>query len=157
MSRKLFLSIGVLCLLGFFGVFAYHSEAQRAERDAVKIPLENYLKGHATGDPEFFRKAFHTEGNLIFIRDGKYTTRSFAEYIAGASGKPAPDEDKRRRSIESIDISGNAATAKIVLDYPTVKFTDYMTLLKIDGEWKIINKSFYAEPKPAPETKNANK
>jgi hypothetical protein len=37
--------------------------------------------------------------------------------------------------------------ARIVLDYPTVKFVDYMTLLKIDGEWKIINKSFYAEPK----------
>jgi hypothetical protein len=37
-----------------------------------------------------------------------------------------------------------------VLDYPTVKFVDYMTLLKINGEWKIVNKSFYAEPKAAP-------
>ena len=26
--------------------------------------------------------------------------------------------------------------AEIVLDYPQVKFTDYMSLLKIDGEWK---------------------
>jgi len=33
------------------------------------------------------------------------------------------------------------------LDYPAVKFTDYMTLLKIDGEWKIINKTFYADAK----------
>jgi len=28
-----------------------------------------------------------------------------------------------------------------------------MTLLKIDGEWKIINKSFYAEPKTPPASK----
>jgi putative lumazine-binding protein len=42
---------------------------------------------------------------------------------------------------------GNAASAKIVLDYPQVKFTDYMSLLKIDGEWKIINKTFDAQPK----------
>ena len=118
------------------------------ETAAVRVPLENYLKGHATGNPEFMRKAFHTEGKLIFMREGKYSTRTFEEYIGGMNGKPAPDEDKRKRWIESVDIAGNAATGKIILDYPTVKFVDYMTLLKIDGEWKIVNKSFYAESKP---------
>jgi hypothetical protein len=129
--------------------FVFTGTAQMSDQDAVMVPLENYLKGHATGDGEYFKKAFHTEGNLIFIRDGKYTTRSFAEYIAGASGKPADDEAKRKRRIESVEVVGNAAVAKIILDYPTVKFTDYMTLLKIDGEWKIVNKSFFAEPRPA--------
>ena len=120
-----------------------------AERAAARIPLENYLQGHATGNPNFMRKAFHTEGNLIFIRDGKYATRTFADYIAGMNGKPAPDEDKRKRWIESIDIAGNSAVGKIVLDYPAARFVDYMTLLKIGGEWKIVNKSFYVEPKTA--------
>ncbi|MDQ3799876.1 MAG: nuclear transport factor 2 family protein [Acidobacteriota bacterium] len=118
-----------------------------AEKAAARIPLENYLQGHATGNPEFMRKAFHTEGSMIFIRDGKYSTRTFAEYIAGMSGKPAADEANRRRWIESVDVSGNAATGKIILDYPSGKFVDYMTLLKINGEWKIINKSFYFEAK----------
>ncbi|HMT06358.1 MAG TPA: nuclear transport factor 2 family protein [Pyrinomonadaceae bacterium] len=132
--------------------FAANINAQSAEeKAAVRVPLENYLKGHATGDGEYFKKAFHTEGNLIFIREGKYMTRSFAEYIAGSSGKPAADEDKRKRWIESVDIAGNAAFAKIILDYPTVRFVDYMSLLKINGEWKIINKSFYAEPKAKPD------
>ncbi len=118
---------------------------------AVRVPLENYLQGHATGDAEFMKKAFYTEGKLIFVRDGKYTTRTFDEYIAGMKdGKPAPDEAQRKRWIESIDVAGNAATGKIILDYPNVKFVDYMTLLKIDGEWKIVNKSFYAEPKEKP-------
>jgi hypothetical protein len=118
------------------------------ETAAARVPLENYLKGHATGNPEFMRKAFYTEGKLIFVRDGKYATRTFEEYIAGMKdNRPAPDEDKRRRWIESVEVSGNAAVGKIILDYPAVKFVDYMTLLKIDGEWKIVNKSFYAEPK----------
>lgn len=140
-------------LFAIMFAFAGIATAQDAEKDAVRVPLENYLKGHATGDGEFFRKAFHTEGSLIFIREGKYTTRSFADYIAGASGKPAADEAKRKRWIESVDIAGNAASAKIILDYPTVRFVDYMSLLKINGEWKIINKSFYAEPKAATEAK----
>jgi len=147
--RLLFLAAVVLT------VSAVSSPAQTpdAEAAAARVPLENYLRGHATGDPEFMRKAFHTEGSLIFIRDGKYTTRSFADYIAGMSGKPAPDEEKRKRWIESVDVAGNAAFGKIILDYPTVRFVDYMTLLKINGEWKIVNKSFYAEPKAAPAAK----
>lgn len=127
--------------------------AQHSDMEAVRVPLENYLKGHATGDGEFMKKAFHTDGQLIFIRDGKYTTRSFADYIAGMPGKPAADEAKRKRWIESVEVVGNAAFAKIILDYPSVKFTDYMSLLKIDGEWKIVNKTFYAQPKPAIEIK----
>jgi hypothetical protein len=145
-TRLLFLAAVVLT------VSSVSASAQTAEeeRAAARVPLENYLRGHATGDPEFMRKAFYTKGNLIFIRDGKYTTRSFADYIAGMSGKPAPDEEKRKRWIESVDVSGNAAFGKVVLDYPAVRFVDYMTLLKINGEWKIVNKSFYAEPKAAP-------
>lgn len=127
--------------------------AQSSEADAVRVPLENYIKGHATGDAQYIRKAFHVEGDLIFIRDGQYMTRSFADYIAAFSGKPAADEDKRKRTIESIDVSGNAAAAKIILDYPAVRFVDYMSLLKIDGEWKIVTKIFYAEPKRPAEPK----
>ena len=144
-ARILFLTVVVLAA----SAVSAAAQTAEAERAAARVPLENYLRGHATGDPEFMRKAFHTEGSLIFIRDGKYTTRSFADYIAGMSGKPAPDEEKRKRWIESVDVAGNAAFGKIVLDYPTVRFVDYMTLLKINGEWKIVNKSFYAEPKAA--------
>lgn len=142
----------VLLLSLVLVVFGF-ANAQQSDKDAVMIPLENYLKGHATGDGEYMKKAFHTEGNLIFIRDGKYMTRAFTDYIAGFTGKPAADEDKRKRRIGTVDVVGNAAIATIILDYPTVRFTDYMTLLKINGEWKIVNKSFFAEPKPAVELK----
>ena len=139
-----------LFILIILGLMAFAGSAQNPEKDAVRVPLENYIKAHATGDPEFARKAFHTEGNMIWIRDGKYSSETFDSFIKRAfTGKPAADEDIRKegRKIESIDIAGNAAVAKIILDYPTVKFVDYMTLLKINGEWKIINKSFFAEPK----------
>ena len=130
--------------------FTFVAPAQVADKDAVRVPLENYIKAHATGDPEFARKAFHSEGNMIWIREGKYSSETFDSFIKRAfTGKPAADEEKRKngRKIEAVDISGNAAVARIVLDYPSVKFVDYMTLLKINGEWKIVNKSFYAEPK----------
>jgi len=85
-------------------IFAAEVAGQTPEKDAARVPLENYIKGHATGDGEYMRKAFHTEGNLIFIREGKFSTRSFAEYIGGFTGKPAADEAQRKRSIDSIDV-----------------------------------------------------
>ncbi len=81
------------------------------------------------------------------VRENKISNLSVEEFAGFFKGISADDEVQRKRKIESLDVSGNAAIAKITLDYPTVKFTDYMSLLKIDGEWKIVNKSFYVEPK----------
>lgn len=139
--------LAALILAGALWAVRTNSLAYSAEEAAARVPLENYLKGHATGDPEYSKKAFHPEAKLFWFRDGKFGTRTSAEYIAGASGKPAADEAQRKRWIESVNLTGNAGVAKLVLDYPQVKFTDYMSLLKVDGEWKIINKTFYAEPK----------
>jgi hypothetical protein len=118
-----------------------------AERDAVKVPLENYIKGQATGNGDFIRQAFYKDARIMAFRDGKILNLSTEEFATRFNGKPADDEAKRTRSFEIMEVVGNAALARIVLDYPAVKFTDYMSLLKIDGEWKIVNKSFYAEPK----------
>lgn len=118
------------------------------EEAAIRVTLEHYLAGHATGDPGEFRQAFHDESRLQWMRDGQYVQRSDDEYIAGASGKPAADEAQRKRWIESIDITGSAASAKIVLDYPGAVLTDYMQLLKTPEGWKIVNKIFDVKPKP---------
>ena len=128
-----------------FGLAA--AGAAGAEDAAVRKTLDLYFQGHATGDGEYYRKAFHPEAKLFAIREGKFWQLPSADYIARASGKPAQDEASRKRTVESLDITGNVAVAKLVLDYPDARLTDYMTLLKVDGEWKIVNKAFHAEPK----------
>lgn len=121
--------------------------AQNKEEAAVRETIEHYFRGHASGDGEHFKKAFHLEAKLFWIRDGKLSQRTASDYIAGGRGTPAPDEAQRKRRIASLDITGNAAIVKVVLDYPDANITDYMSLLKIEGEWKIINKTFVVEPK----------
>ena len=67
-----------------------------------------------------------------------------AEYIARAAGKPADDEAQRSGG-SIVDVTGDAAVAKITLEYPGVTLTDYMSLIKVDGEWRIVNKIFPRE------------
>ena len=124
--------------------------AKDAEDAAIRVALEHYLAGHATGDGAHHRAAFHQVANRYFVRGDTVATRTGAEYIAGSSGRPAPDEAQRRRRILSIDRTGDAAVAKIELDYPNAVLTDYMALLKTGGEWKIVNKIFHTAPKARP-------
>lgn len=126
---------------------ALPAAAQEKDEAGARAAVDHYLAGHITGSAEEFRAAFHPKAMLYWNRDGAFAERTSADYIAGAPGKPAADEAQRRRSIESLDVTGNAAMAKVALDYPTVKFTDYLSLVKADGEWRIVNKIFNVERK----------
>lgn len=118
------------------------------EEAAVRGALQHYLDGHATGLGSEHEKVFAPEARLFWIGDGELQTRTSAEYIAGAPGEPAEDEAERRRRITMVDITGDAAVARIELDYPRARIVDYMSLLKIDGEWRIVNKIFHVDPRP---------
>jgi hypothetical protein len=117
-------------------------DPDKVEAAAVEAALRNYLRGHATGDGANFSKVFNPVANLMWLRDGELNTRSSEAYIAGASGHPAENEAERERYIDWVDVTGDAAVGKIVLDYPGAYIVDYMSLLKVDGRWQIVNKIF---------------
>lgn len=136
-----------LWLLAALPLIVSAAPAPSNEEAAIRAAIEHYFQGHATGDGSHFRKVFHPESKLFAIREGKFWQLPSEEYAARAPGKPAADEAARKRRIESIDVTGTAAVVKIVLDYPAVKFTDYMSMLKVDGTWMIVSKIFMAEPR----------
>jgi hypothetical protein len=113
---------------------------------AALEPIENYLKAHITGKAEYMRMAFHPDARIVSFRDGVLHSLSVDEFSVRFQGQPAADEAQRKRYITHFDVTGNAGSAKVVLQYPDVTFTDYMTLLEIDGVWKISNKTFSAAP-----------
>jgi regulator of protease activity HflC (stomatin/prohibitin superfamily) len=145
--KKLVVLFAVVACAGLLSIPIYSASVASSEAAAARVPLEAYIQGHATGNGDFMRKAFHTEAKVMAFRDGKLTNLTSEEFASRFNGKLAADEAQRKRRIENVEITGNAGVGKIVLDYPTVTYTDYMSLLKVGDEWKIVNKVFYAEPK----------
>lgn len=131
---------GVLASGRAFGTAAL-PEGEAGARAAVEL----YLKGHATGQAAPFQEAFHEEMKMFFNRDGVLTRKTAAEYIAGVSGRPAPDEAKRKRRLVSLDVTGDVGIAKVELDYPSAFMTDYLTVIKTGDTWKIISKVVYSQ------------
>ena len=143
--------LAAIVLLALLLVPLLATAAPPGEADAaVRAPIEAYLRGHATGDGEEWRRAFHPSAMVTGLRDGKLQSMTAAEFVSRAPGKPPADEAQRKRRIVSIDVSGDAALAKVELDYPKVVFVDYLSLLKIDGEWKIAQKTYTGTSKAAP-------
>ncbi len=113
----------------------------------VRQAAELYLQGQATGRGEFMRQAFHPDAKLFSMRDGKVAQLTLDEFVGRFTGKPAADEAKRKRRVVSVDVTGTAAVAKIDLDHPDAHIVDHLALLKVDGSWKIVNKTFHVDKK----------
>ena len=118
------------------------AKASASDDAGVRAALTHYLQGHATGDPSHMRRAFLPTAHIEGLRDGAFISMTLEEYCSRFPGKPADDEATRRRSIDAVDITGGAAMARVTLVHGTTTLRDYFVLLKVDGEWRIANKTF---------------
>jgi hypothetical protein len=120
--------------------------AQTGDEQAVRAAINQYFRGHATASPDEMRKAFLPTAHIEGLRNGKFVSWTVEEYCGNFKGKPAADEASRKRTIDSVNVSGTAAMARATLVHGSTTFTDYFVLLKVDGEWKIANKVYASAP-----------
>lgn len=120
-----------------------------AEVKAASVPVETFIKALETDDPALVLKAFYKDAMMIGS-DGKGGIYSLpiTEMAKNFKGEPSDDEAQRKRSFQIIALTPNTGVARLDLVYPGFTFTDYMTLLKIDGEWKIVQKLYYRRRTP---------
>lgn len=121
-------------------------DARQSDDSDVRSAVRQYLLGHSTGSGVEMRKAFLPTAHIEGMRDGKFVSWTVDEYVSRFNGKPAADEASRKRTIDSVDVSGTAAMARATLVHGPTTFVDYFVLLKVDGEWKIANKVYSAAP-----------
>lgn len=141
MTSRLFLVLPLLLLAS-----APSARAQDSDDTAIRAVITQYFRGHATASADEMRKPFLPTAHVEGIRDGKLVSWTLEEYCANFKGTPAPDETSRKRTIDSVDVSGTAAMARATLVHGATTFTDYFVLLKDRGEWKIANKVYSSRP-----------
>lgn len=121
--------------------------ARWADEAAIRQTVQYYFDGGKNRDSVALRKAFHPEARMLFAKDGKLVVVPIGEYIARvAENKLKPGEvDSTKRRVTTVDVAGDAALAKLELERPNALITDYMSLLKVDGRWQIVNKIYTRE------------
>jgi hypothetical protein len=122
---------------------------ENPDEQAVRRHIERYyFDGVRNSDTAAAHKAFHPVATMYFLRDGQFTQRSIPDWLAAiAERAPKPPRpDSFPRKVVAVDVTGGAATAKLELRYADAVITDYMSLLKVNGEWTIVGKIFDRRP-----------
>lgn len=122
-----------------------HAQTKEQEIESIKTVCNYYLEGGTNSDSLMFSKAFHPAGLMQYMRNDTVQQVVLKDFMARMpnTGK----KTNRTTKIESVELYGNAAVAKLTIEYPGFYFHDIMSLLKTGDGWKIVGKIFYRQNK----------
>jgi hypothetical protein len=112
------------------------------DHDAIAATVQLYIDGSAHGDAGKLSEGFHPNAHMYgAIGNDRYDVpiTEYIKLVAGSPGGPA-----MRGRITSIVQAGDAAGATVVEEgfWGTMSFVTFLALSRIDGRWRIVNKTF---------------
>ncbi|MGM0612885.1 MAG: nuclear transport factor 2 family protein [Bacteroidota bacterium] len=143
---------GILIVLALLAM-SVNAEKYEQEKEAIKEVIQTaYIDGiHNLGDVKDIEAGFHPGFNLLGVDEKnmltKYPIYSWLESVKKRKEKNPegkPEEEKITCKYNFIDVTGQAAMAKIELYRKDKKlFTDYLQLYKFEEGWRIVSKTYH--------------
>ncbi len=119
-----------------------HISTELRQHDAIAKTLQHYLDGARFGTGDGMKPAFHKDAT-IFGYAGADLFGGPIQQLFDWSDQSGPAAELQAR-IASIDVAETVATVRLELsNLNGARYTDMFTLLKVDGDWKIISKVFH--------------
>lgn len=113
-----------------------------SEIEEIITVVTNYTEGCSKGNTAQMRKAFDKGAVMYGYLNGQLYDGSI-DNLYGAVDSLGSDENMKTH-IDVLNVEGTAASVRVTLEnWHGLSFTDYHSLLKINGEWKIVAKVFH--------------
>ena len=115
-----------------------------ASESAIVAVVQDYFLGTYHGDPARIRAAFYGDAEISGSFKGQIVTWNLQQFIDRIMSMPIPAHQNALfdKHILFVDQMNEAAVVRAKVSVAGIVFTDYISLLKIDGQWKIRNKIF---------------
>ena len=128
------------------GTQVTRAQAPATPEAQVRAVVERYLHGLKFNNIKDFEAAFWPDARLMFVKKdgsiGQLTQQEWYKMFAGSEGK----EEQGTLKILAVDVTDNAASVKVIETYATSVYVDYLNMLQIAGEWRIVNKIYTSRP-----------
>jgi hypothetical protein len=117
--------------------------ASFAAYEAIAATLQRYIDGARAGDGTLMRRAFLEAAHIRGSYGGAPIDWTLSEFCRVIDrGGAAADLTARIVNIEHV---GSAAIARLEAEnWRGTRYTDFFVLLKIDADWRIASKVFFA-------------
>ena len=114
--------------------------------EQINLVVRHYVEGMVFADEALLRKAFHPDCRIIGHYHKELEWSSLDSFVSAINAESSAVKDVQPfwRVID-LDVTGDAATVKVIDDFAGMRFTDYLSLLKVNDRWVIINKLYYCQ------------
>lgn len=113
---------------------------------AVVDLLKCYFDGLHHSDTALLRQVFHPQAIYACATDGSLLRLTMDPYFRLVDARPSPASlgEARADRIASITFAGPVtALAQVHCAIGAKRFTDFLSLIFVDGRWQIISKVFH--------------
>lgn len=116
--------------------------ANISEYRAVEEAAMKFVRSVAEGDSRYARELFTEEAVLFGYLDGKLEHGSIEQFYKNVDTVAAGDAFTAR--IDVIAVEENLAVVRVLEEKwgGRIDFTDFLLMLKIDGEWQCVAKAY---------------
>lgn len=118
------------------------------ERDitAVVEVVRTYYDGMMEGDEAKLARAFHPRACIVGNEaDGAFTWSTLDEFVAECKELVAQAGPFDWR-IDGLSFAGDTALVRLGGQFAGVWYSDDLSLVQVDDDWRIVHKTFYAHP-----------
>lgn len=112
------------------------------EYESVAKAAELFVKSVAEGNSEHAKKLFTADAVLFGILNGEMEHGSIDQFYTNVDTVGADSNFKAR--IDVLAVEETVAVVRVLEEGwgGSIDFTDFLFLLKIDGEWKCVAKAY---------------
>ena len=112
--------------------------------DAISRVVSVFIEAESQGDVAKFAEACHPDARMFGHVEGERYDMPIAEYAPLAAAQPGNSAGTYQGRLVSVTQVGDAAQVVVAEDgfWGAVSFTDFLSLARIDGAWKIVSKTF---------------
>lgn len=117
-------------------------DAYLKDLEDVRAVIQLYIDG-SNGDVDKLRAAFHPDARMMGHVGAMDTYIPITDFFTMVARQPGMAGPNYKANVRSIDITGDAGVAVLVeTDYMGCDFVDYFSVARIDGRWRITNKTY---------------
>lgn len=130
-----------IIIIALISAFSSHAQLKIDENTAIEKTVLNYIENFFENNydamneslhPRLARRGLNPDGTL----SDDFPPKKLKELMLT---KQRIDLKHQYNVVEDITIYGNMANASLRTGYPKLKWTEFLHLMKNEGEWKIIN------------------
>jgi len=118
------------------------------ETDAVTAVAEDYFKAMINTDEAELRRVFHPQAPVTGLFGDEFSYGNLDSFIDFVKSTPAANENGKPLEyyVEGLVLVGDTAVVTVGCYFYSTRFTDHLSMIKINGDWCIVAKAYTTHP-----------